>query len=91
MAIAQKRLVRVILDIECYDDLDLENINWAEVLDLEGDESVDSRVRELGDVFWLCHLINWHKTPCNIASGGLNYIRYSPIPLNCYVWSRLWL
>ena len=51
MAIAQKRLVRVILDIECYDDLDLENINWTEVLDLEGDESVDSRVRELGDVY----------------------------------------
>ena len=51
MPIAQKRLVRVILDIECYDDLDVENINWAEVLDLEGDETVDSRVRDIGDVY----------------------------------------
>ncbi len=33
--IAQKRLVRVTLDIMCYDDLDLEDINWREVLQLE--------------------------------------------------------
>ena len=51
MAIAQKRLVRVILDVECYDDLDLDNINWSELLDLEGDESVNSRIKELGDVY----------------------------------------
>jgi hypothetical protein len=44
--IAQKRLVRVTLDIECYDDLDLENMNWAEVLELEGDESVHSSIKE---------------------------------------------
>ena len=51
MAIAQKRLVRVILAVECYDDLDLDNINWSELLDLEGDESVNSRIKELGDVY----------------------------------------
>jgi hypothetical protein len=46
MPIAQKRLVRVTLDIECYDDLDLDAINWTEVLGLEGDESVDPTIKE---------------------------------------------
>ena len=45
--IAQKRLVRVTLDIECYDDLDLDAFNWADILDLEGNESVDVTIREL--------------------------------------------
>ena len=44
--IAQKRRVRVILDIECYDDLDLEDINWREALQLEGDEEVYSTIKE---------------------------------------------
>lgn len=44
--IAQKRLVRVTLDIECYDDLDVENIDWKEILELEGDEEVHSSVKE---------------------------------------------
>lgn len=45
--IAQKRLVRVTLDITCYDDLDLEDINWRELLDLQGDEDVDSTIKEI--------------------------------------------
>jgi hypothetical protein len=44
--LAQKRLVQVTLDIECYDDLDLEDLNWRELLQLEGDESVHSRLKE---------------------------------------------
>ena len=44
--IAQKRQVRVILDIDCYDDLNLEDINWREVLQLEGDEEVYSTIKE---------------------------------------------
>jgi len=44
--IAQKRLVRVTLDIECYDDLDVENIDWKELLELEGDEEVHSSIKE---------------------------------------------
>ena len=44
--IAQKRLVSVTLDIECYDDLDVENIDWKELLELEGDEEVHSSVKE---------------------------------------------
>jgi hypothetical protein len=46
MTIAQKRLVQVTLDIECYDDLDVENMDWKELLELEGDESVHSSIRE---------------------------------------------
>ena len=34
------------LDIECYDDLELEDLDWREVLDLQGDENVDVSIRE---------------------------------------------
>jgi hypothetical protein len=44
--LTQKRLVRVTLDIECYDDLDVESINWKDILQLEGDENVHSTVKE---------------------------------------------
>ena len=60
MPIAQKRLVRVTLDIECYDDLDLERLNWADILDLEGDESIHSSIKELGDIYWCDTLITGH-------------------------------
>jgi len=48
---AQKRLVRVTLDITCYDDLDVENLNWRELLQLEGDEEVDISIRDYTDYF----------------------------------------
>ena len=35
-----KRTVRVTLDIECYDDLELETYDWNDILSLEGDENV---------------------------------------------------
>ena len=44
--IAQKRLVRVTLDIMCYDDLDVENMNWKELLELQGDEEVHYTIKE---------------------------------------------
>ena len=43
----QKRRVIVTLDIDCYDDLDVENINWRELLELEGDEEVYTSIKEL--------------------------------------------
>lgn len=49
--IAQKRLIRVTLDIECYDDLDLEDMNWQDMLGLEGDESVHTTIKDLGDIY----------------------------------------
>jgi hypothetical protein len=47
MPIAQKRLVRVTLDIMCYDDLDVESIDWKDLLDLEGGEEVYSSIKDL--------------------------------------------
>jgi hypothetical protein len=48
---AQKRLVSVTLDIECYDDLDLEDLDWREMLDLQGNENVHVTIKELADIF----------------------------------------
>jgi hypothetical protein len=49
--IAQKRLVRVTLDLMCYDDLDLENLNWRELLELDGDEDVNVSVKDYTDLY----------------------------------------
>lgn len=45
--IAQKRRVRITLDLECYDDLDIDTLDWKELLDLEGDEKVYSSIKDL--------------------------------------------
>ena len=45
--IAQKRQVRITLDVECYDDLDLHDINWRDLLDLQGDEDVHASIKDL--------------------------------------------
>jgi len=46
MKTAQKRHVRVTLDIMCYDDLDVEDLNWRELLDLQGDEDIDISIKD---------------------------------------------
>jgi hypothetical protein len=46
MMTAQKRHVRVTLDITCYDDLDVEDIRWRELLELEGTEDVEVSIRD---------------------------------------------
>lgn len=46
MPTINKRLVRVTLDIMCYDDLDIDNLDWRELLDLEGDEEVHCSIKE---------------------------------------------
>lgn len=48
---AQKRIVSVTLDIECYEDLDLKSINWSEVLGLEGDENIDISIKDTADMY----------------------------------------
>ena len=48
---AQKRLVSVTLDIECYDDLELEDLDWREMLDLQGDENVHVSIKQLADIY----------------------------------------
>ncbi len=44
--LAQKRMVRVTLDIMCYDDLDVESMDWKDILELEGDEEVYTTVKD---------------------------------------------
>jgi hypothetical protein len=44
--IAQKRRVRITLDLECYDDLDVEGLDWKDLLDLEGDENVYVSIKD---------------------------------------------
>jgi hypothetical protein len=51
MRTTHKRLVQVTLDLVCYDDLDLENMDWREILELEGDEEVHSSIRDYSDLY----------------------------------------
>jgi len=30
----------------CYDDLDLQDLNWRDLLDLQGDEEVNTNIKE---------------------------------------------
>ena len=46
MPTAQKRLVRVTLDLMCYDDLDLDDMNWRELLELEPNEDLHVSIKE---------------------------------------------
>jgi hypothetical protein len=48
---AQKRHVCVTLDIECYDDLEFDDLDWREMLDLQGDENVQVSIKETADIF----------------------------------------
>ena len=48
---AHKRIISVTLDIECYDDLNLEDINWNDILGLEGDENVNVNIKEMADMY----------------------------------------
>lgn len=66
--IVQKRKVSITLYVECYDDLDLEDLNWRELLDLQGDEEVYANIKDL-DPFWSCDslitgTVLWY---CNIS------------------------
>ena len=41
-----KRLVTITLNVMCYDDLDLQDLNWRGLLDLQGDEEVNTNIKE---------------------------------------------
>lgn len=49
--VSQKHKVQVTLDIECYDDLDLKNLDWNRLLKLEGDEVVHYVMVKEDEVF----------------------------------------
>ena len=74
--IAQKQRVRVILDIECYDDLNLEDINWREVLQLEGGEEVYTTIKEF-DPFWFSITISYWEW-CDSSKSGTRTLH--PVP-----------
>jgi hypothetical protein len=44
--LTQKRIIQVTLDIICYDDLDLDDIDWRELLQLEPGEDIHCTVKE---------------------------------------------
>ena len=44
--LALKRRLTVTLDIMCYDDLDVEHMDWHELLELSGDEEVHCNIKE---------------------------------------------
>jgi len=48
MSVAQKRHVRVILDMYVYDDLELpqDDENWSKLLGLEGDEELYTTIKD---------------------------------------------
>ena len=51
MYMPTKHIVRVTLDVECYDDLYLEDLDWKSLLDLEGDEDVHVSIKEPAEVY----------------------------------------
>ena len=46
--IMHKRVYTVTLDIECWDDLKVEKIDWAKSINLFPDEFIHSSVQDLG-------------------------------------------
>ena len=46
-----KRLVRITLNVECYDDFHPEDLDWNDILGLEGDEHVDATIKDYADIF----------------------------------------
>jgi hypothetical protein len=48
---AQKKNVRVTLDLSVYSDFDARQIDWRKLFNLEGDESVEAYVEDV-DFEW---------------------------------------
>ena len=75
-AIQTKRMVRVTLDLMCYDDLDLDDISWRDLLRLEDGEDLHVSIEDYSDVFQCASLkiglILNNKSLLRIA----NIIRY---------------
>jgi hypothetical protein len=45
-ALAQKKKVRITLEMSVYDDFDAKNIDWEKLFDLEPNEKVDAYVED---------------------------------------------
>ena len=51
MLMHTKRLLSITLEVECYDDFHPEDLDWNEVLGLEGDERVEASITDYADIF----------------------------------------
>ena len=51
MLMHTKRHVRITLDVECYSDFHPEDLDWNDILDLDGDEHVDVTIKDYADIF----------------------------------------
>jgi len=49
--LAHKRIVQITLDVVCYEDLELEDLNWRKILELQDDEDLNVSVKEF-DIDW---------------------------------------
>jgi hypothetical protein len=50
--IAQKTRYQIVLDLEVYDDFDPKQIDWHELLKIEGGEELHATIKELDDSNW---------------------------------------
>ena len=87
---ARKRIVSVTLDIECYDDLELEDMDWREILDLQGDENVHVDIKELADVYWCDTFWTVHRvlTSC-LQTLILSTVQTNPMDFDTDFWQEI--
>ena len=87
---AHKRIVSVTLDIECYEDLELEQLDWREVLDLQGDETVDVTIREPAEIFWCDTFWTVYRVlTSQFRSLILSTVQTNPMDFDTDIWQEI--
>ena len=87
---AHKRIVSVTLDIECYEDLELEQLDWREVLDLQGDETVDVTIKEPAEIFWCDTFWTVHRVlTSQFRSLILSTVQTNPMDFDTDIWQEI--
>ena len=87
---AHKRIVSVTLDIECYEDLELEDLDWREVLDLQGDETVDVTIKEPAEIFWCDTFWTVHRVlTSQFRSLILSTVQTNPMDFDTDIWQEI--
>ena len=87
---AHKRIVSVTLDIECYEDLELEQLDWREVLDLQGDETVDVTIKEPAEIFWCDTFWTVHRVlTSQFRSLILSTVQTNPMDSDIDIWQEI--
>ena len=47
---SHKKLITITLDLEVYDDFDYKEIDFSELLELEGDENLEVSITDYSDI-----------------------------------------